>query len=285
MPKIAIITDTDSSLPGDLAARYAMRQVPIGIHFGDESYETNETIDDAGLFKRINALNRLPTTSAPSPQRFAEEYQRAFERDQVDAVVCLTVSQNISATYNNAVMARETLPELDITVINTNTVSMAQGFIVLAAARAAQAGLPKAEVIAAANDLASRVNLYGALSTLKYLAMSGRVGKLAAGMAGMLDIKPVLTSRDGKLEMLDKVRTRQKSWNRVIELSAALLEGGKRATEMAVIHANCPEDAALFCEQVRKSLPCPQEILIAEFTPGLSVHAGAGLVGLVTVTA
>jgi len=160
---------------------------------------------------------------------------------------------------------------------------MGQGFMVLAAAEALEKGATKAEAAKIAESVGQRLHTYAVLSTLKYLALSGRVGKLAAGMADTLNIKPLLTVRDGKLDLLEKVRTRKKAIERLLDLVKTDVSG-KSVVRLAVIHVTDPEGANQLQEELRSTIPCPHEIITAEFSAGLSVHAGKGVVGVVVQT-
>ena len=280
---IAIITDTDSSLPPALAEKFHIQQVPISIQFGEDVFYTNVDIDDKQVFKRIDVEEKLPTTAAPSPGSFVDAYKQAFESETVEAIICLCVSGEISATYSAAKLAAQESPEKRIEVVDTRSLTMGQGFMAIAAAEALQGGASMDEAVAVAMDTGRRAHVYGALATLKYLSMSGRVSHLAAGMAGMLNIKPILAMQNGKLDLLEKVRTQKKAWARVIELVKQDV-GSMEIERMAILHVTAEEDARKFKKILQESVPCPQDMPFVQLTPGLSIHTGAGLVGVAFVT-
>jgi DegV family protein with EDD domain len=282
MSNTAIITDSDSSLPNDLSTAMGIIQVPITIHFEEESFTTGVNIDDTLVFKKIDERKKLPTTAAPAPGAFAAAYQRAFDQG-ASSIVCICVSSKISATYASALSACENFPTSDITVIDSLQLSFGQGFMALAAAEAAARGESKQSVIEAAVDTGRRTHLFAMLSTLKYLALSGRVGKVTSGIANTLNIKPILTIKEGKLEMLEKIRTQKKAAERLIELTCEAVDG-KTIERAAIVHVTAAESARQFLDQLSKKAALPANVITAEFTAGLSVHAGSGLVGVAFVT-
>jgi len=282
MKKITVITDTDSSLPVELAEQAGILLVPITIEFEGASYTTNLDIDDRLLFELVDRQNKLPTTSAPSIGAFIKAFEAAFTAG-AEALVCVCVSSKISSTYQAALSAREHFPTSEIAVIDSLTLSMGQGFMALKAAEAARQGFLVEEIAALVEAMKPRLHLYAVLPTLKYLALSGRVGKFVAGMANTLDIKPVLTVKDGGLVLLERVRTRSKAIERMLELvrqSAA----GCAIEQVAIIHVNNEAGGRELQAQLCSSLACPGQPVLAAFTPGLSVHAGTGVVGVVILT-
>jgi len=279
---IAIISDTDTSLPKSSLDEFGIRQASITIHFGEEILKANLEITDEQLIERVNQEGKLPTTAAPSPGDFAEIYQEAFDGG-ADEIICLTVSGDVSATYQAALAAKELHPGKEITVVDTKSISLGQGFMVLKAAEMARDGKSRMEILTAVEDVRDRTHLFAALDTMKYLAMSGRVGNLTAEMANVFNIKPILTIKDGKLDLLEKARTRKKAWSRVIELAVSGLGSGE-IENIFIFHVAAEQEAREFEKLLRETIPCPEVIPLAEFTPGLSVHAGAGMVGIAFTT-
>ena len=281
MHKVQVITDTDSNIPLDTAKKHNILLVPITIQFGEESFEDYFGIENPEMFARIDKSGKLPTTAAPSPTAFAKAYKTAFD-DGADSIICICVGSRISRTYESALTAMDEFPGKKITVIDSGYLSMAEGFMALIAAEALEAGDSHEEAVQKVENTKERFYIYGSLSTLKYLALGGRVSNLAASMANMLNIRPILAMRDGKLDLLEKVRTRRVAMNRLVELVIAAVNG-KPVERICLIHVNNPEDSAILEAQLRKKMELPKHIDLIDFGPGLSVHTGIGTIGVVVL--
>jgi DegV family protein with EDD domain len=281
MANVHVITDTDSNLPQDLAKQYGIVQVPITIQFGDESFKDCLEIDNPAMFARIDKTAKLPTTAAPSPAAFSTAFENAF-KNGADSIICVTVGSAISRTYESAIVAAGELPDRKITVIDSCHLSMAQSFIAMTAVEALRSGATHDEAVKTASTLIPRSFLYGSLSTLKYLALGGRVSNLAANMGNLLNIKPILTMKNGKLDLLEKVRTTKVAQQRLVEL---LLEavGDREIERAAFLHVLNIPGAEELKSMLAEKISLPKETLLVDFCPGLSVHTGAGMVGAVLV--
>lgn len=279
MPKISVIADTDASLSPEFAKKQGITLVPILINFGSESFASGVDIDDRALFERIDKEGALPKTAAPSPGAFTMAFKKEFDSG-AEGIVCVCVSSEISATYTAALTAREEFPGKEIRVIDSRSVSMAQGFMALEAKKMAEAGASLNEIESKLKGMQDRFVLFASLSTLKYLAMGGRVGKFSASMGNMLSIRPILTMKDGKLDLLEKVRTRKAAMSRLVELLAGSVDS-RKVERAAFIHVAAEEDLAILERELRARITLPTEVVHTGFSPGLSVHTGAGTIGAV----
>jgi DegV family protein with EDD domain len=281
MKKIAIITDTNASLPQEVVQKFGIIEVPINIQFPDVSFTTGVDIDDMGLFRLIDDRKVVPTTAAPSPSAFEKAYQSALDQG-AEQIICVCCSSEVSATYQAAVMAGEHFEDHDIAVVDSRSLSLGEGFQVLTAAEGAEAGKEMGEILADIEKYRNNTVVYGALPTLRYLAMGGRMGKFAAGFGDTLEIKPILTARDGKLELLEKVRTWKKAKQRLLELSRSSTQGAG-VERVGLIHVNNKDGVLALYEDLKNTLNIDLEPLVAEFTPGLSVHTGSGVIAFALI--
>jgi DegV family protein with EDD domain len=277
MSKVKVITDSDSSLSVAIAAKYDIDLVPITIQFGQESFTTNIDIDDKLLFEKIDASGKLPTTAAPSPGAFVESFKKAFDNG-AESIICICVSSKVSSTYDSAVLATKEFSTKKISVIDAKYISLGQGFLALAAAESLLKGSSHEQTVITVKEMIPHLSTFASFNTLKYLVMGGRVSKFSAGMAGALDIRPLLTMKDGTLQMLEKVRTRKAAMERLVNLICKDVHG-KKIEKFGIFHINNEADAIVLRDTLRERLDLPEGILFVPFTPGLSVHAGAGMIG------
>ena len=272
MKKIKIVTDSASSLPGYLAEKYNISIIEIPVHLGGKNIPTG-SLD---YFYKLLREGNMPTTSAPSPGSYYQVYKEACK--EYDTVISIHISGKVSGTYQSACLAREMLEDEDIRVVDSENISMATGFLTLVAARAAGEGYSVDEIIDKIDKMKHKVGGLVALPTLKYLAKGGRVSQISALLGNILAIKPILIINSGEVKLTDKARSVPQALTRMIKMVEERI--GDARVRVAVIHSDAQEKAATYLEKVSENLNCA-ESFIAEMGPGLAVHGGPGMMGLV----
>lgn len=274
---LRIVTDSVSDLPPELVERFGIVVVPALIRFGNETYLDGVEITPQEMYRRMLEEDEVPKSSQPSPGQFLEAYKEVMA--QGASILSIHVTAKTSGVWQSAALARSMLPEADIEVIDSASISMGTGFIILEAAKAIEAGRSKSEVLALIEDIKSRMNIYATVGTLKYLRLSGRVGHMQEIFGSFLDIKPLITLEDGVVKAIDKVRTRKKALDRVIELTKQAV-GRESLINAAVMHTAVEEEALEFKEVVRENFNC-QGLFFGEAGIALGVNAGPGVLGII----
>jgi len=274
---IKIVTDSTADVPKELLERYDIRVVPITIQFGNETYEEGITIDRPTFFRKLEG-DVIPTSSQPAPGKFVEVYQELAEEGH--SILTIVVTSKHSGTYQSALLAKSMLPEADIEVFDSLSISMGTGYQVLAAARAAEEGKGMGEILQLLEGIRSRMNLHFTPATLKYLQKSGRVGKLAGALGSLLNVKPIIKVEDGTLEAFQNVRTRSKALERLVELTVEAV-GTSNPVKVAIIHAEVPTEAEALRERLERTLNC-EEMHVVDLACSLTVHGGPGIIGIIS---
>jgi DegV family protein with EDD domain len=277
---VAVVTDSTADLPRDLAEELGIRVVPLSVTFGSETFISGVTIDHAGFYERLGAVERLPTTSQPTPAWFEEAYADCVD-DGLDAVVSLHVSSALSGTVALA-RARAADAELPVEVVDSRLVGGSLGLAVLAAHRVAEAGGDVDEVVAAALRVRDHVTSLLVVDTLDYLKRGGRLTGAQALMGSMLRVKPLLHLTEGRVEVLERARTWRRALDRVADLVTEIGEAGP--VDIVVTHAMAAERA----DEVWDLLEGRVEIsrrLEAQIGPIVGTHVGPGAVGVAALPA
>ena len=277
--RVIVVTDTTACLPKELARQLEVEVVPVVFVFGKESFRDGVDMTNAQFYEKLRLADRLPTTSGGLTALYLEAYKRAAKKS--DSVLCITLSSKLSSMTNSAQIARDLagsiLPELKIEVIDTGTAAGAQGLIVTAAARAAQAGSSLSEVVKIVEDLKPRVHLFAMLDTLHYLVKGGRAPR-AAEIASFLQIKPIIGVIDGVAKPVENCITAQKAMQRLVQIVGEQLVRDA-PLHLVAMHADAPERGQKLLNMLNKKFQ-PVESGLWEFTPVMGVHTGPGLVGV-----
>ena len=276
MSKIAIITDSTAYIPKDLVEKYPIWVAPLMVIFGDKTFEDGVDIQPEEFYNRLKTESVNPTTSQVTPATFNKLFSELVPQEY--EILCVLVSDKLSATIDSAVKSKEDFPNAKIEIVNSNSITMALGFQALAAARAAEEGADLAECKAVAEQARNHTGVVFAVETLEFLHRGGRIGGGARFLGTALNLKPILEIREGRVEALERVRTRKKSLTRLIELVEERTEG-QSPIRIATLHANAPEEAKLLLEEASKRVGAVEEVF-SEVSPVVGTHAGPGVVGL-----
>lgn len=278
MSKVAVVTDSTAYLPPDLVKKHNITVAPLILIWGEETFRDGVDIMPEEFYRRLSTAKVMPTTSQASIANMKEIFEKLLSEGY--DVLGIFISSKLSGTIASAEQAIEMLPKAKdkITIVDSLATSMAMGFHVLAAARAAQAG----ETLAACRKLAEKARehtgLFFAVDTLEFLHRGGRIGGAQALLGTALNIKPVLELRDGRVESVEKVRTKGKALARVVELVVEQV-AGRTPVRLATLHANAEAEARSLLEAATARLN-PTESVFASVSPVIGNHAGPGTVGL-----
>ena len=276
MTKIAILTDSTANLPKEWEEQYNVRVLPLKIQWGNETFLDGIDLTPNEFYARLTHGKALPTTSQPSTQDFLQAFESLA--DQADGIIVPLISSGISGTVASAQAAARQFTRVPVEIIDTHITSMGQVLILLAAARAAEQGKSLQEVRCAADEVVKCLRVFFAVDTLEYLHRGGRINGASRYLGTALAIKPILFfNSEGKIDALERVRTKSKSWQRLIELTEEQANG--RPVHVGIVHANAPGPAQEFREQVEQRLNC-KEIFTVEFSPVIGVHVGPGTIGI-----
>ncbi len=274
---VRVLTDSTADLPAELAEELGITIVRLQILFGEESYEDGADLDSEEFFRRLQDSAELPTTSQPSLGQMLQVYESLAE--ETDQILSIHLSSGFSGTMETSRQAADAVSDsCRIEVIDSGTVSIAMGFAVIAAARAARDGADLDACAEVARSVLSRQRLAVMLDTLEYLRRGGRIGRAQAFLGGLLRVKPILTVRDGVAFPLSRVRTRKKAIEEVLRLC---LDQGP-IDEAAVMHATSPDDALALAEEIKRRQP-GLPVHVGRIGPVIGAHGGPGLLGVAVV--
>ncbi len=272
--KIAIVTDSTADLTPELVRELDVTVVPLHVIFGDVSYREGVDITTEEFYERLVKSRPLPTTSAPSVGDFQEVYERLLK--EVDSIVSIHIGAKLSATVQAAQTARQSLAKPErVEVVDSQAASFATGFAIMEAVEAARAGAKLSEVKAAAERAVHRTHVLFMLDTLEYLRRGGRIGRARAYLGTLLSVKPILTLRDGEVYPEERVRTRPRGLERIIQ-SVIRHQNVKRAF---VGHSTTPDEAESIRQRLAMAFP-NVEVHLIRLGPVLGTHAGPGIVGV-----
>lgn len=273
--KTAIVTDSTAYLPSNLIRELGIHIIPLTVTIEGQAYEEEIELSSIDFYNKVRGDGPLPKTSQPPIGKFTELYEHL--REEYDAIISIHLSSGISGTYAGAVQAGEMVEGIDIQPFDSEISCYMQGFYVIRAAEMAKEGATADAIIAALNAMKKTMRAYFMVDDLAHLQRGGRLSSAQALIGGLLQVKPILHFQEKVIVPFEKIRTRKKAMKRIADLVAE--DAQKMPLEVAIIHANRPDEAEAWRDELQKRLP-DVSFTISHFGPVIGTHLGEGSMGL-----
>jgi DegV family protein with EDD domain len=276
MSKVAVVTDSTAYIPADLIEQHNISVAPQVLIWGEKIYQDGVDITPTEFYERLKKTTVMPSTSQVTPHSFDVIFKDLTEKGF--DILALLISEKLSGTIASAVQAREDYPETKIEIVDSYATAMALGFQVLQVARAAQQGATLDECKSLAEKARGHTGVVFAVDTLEFLHRGGRIGGGTRFLGTALNFKPILELKDGKVEGIERVRTRKKSLLRLLELTEERI-AGRQPIRLATLHANAPDEARRLLESASGRFDIIENVF-SEVSPVVGTHAGPGTIGV-----
>jgi DegV family protein with EDD domain len=267
---IRIVADTTAGLPRELTAKLGIPVLPQIVIFGEISYRDDTELDTAAFLQKLRASPQLPKTAAPPPQLYNPIFEEAANKGET--VIVLAPTSKASGTVRSAEVAAQDFPGLDVRVVDSLTIAGNLASLVLVADGWAKSGLDADTIVNRLNDWIARGRIYFLVDTLEYLQKGGRIGGAKALLCELLQVKPILTVRDGQVEPYEQQRTKRRALARLVEIVEEQCPKSDDA-HLCVMQADAMEEAEVLSADLRSRMNL-SSIPIYELPPAIVVHAG-----------
>ena len=273
MSKIGIITDSTCDLPKDLIEKHDITSIPLSVIFKEETFlDDGKEITIEEFYKKLRSADKLPTTTQPTPGDFIDLYKKMLK--EYDSLISIHISKKMSGTINSAEMAKQQMPDADITIIDSEYVHMPLGFLALEAAKSAKKGGSVDDILEAVSNMKSKVKELFVPSTLEYLRKGGRIGKARGLIASLLDIKPILAIHDGEVSQFKTTRRWKQAKTELINSMEALItEPGNLI--VSVGDSDAEEDGLEMMNRIKEKFN-PKNIFRVDVGTVVGTHLGPG---------
>ncbi|NCP87855.1 MAG: hypothetical protein CO094_13755 [Anaerolineae bacterium CG_4_9_14_3_um_filter_57_17] len=274
---LRIVTDGAADMPLDWRKKFAIDVIPINIHFGEKVYLQFVDLDNEGFYRMVDESHKIPKTSQPSPYQFSQFYKKIAQPG--DTILSIHVTSKLSGTFNSAVIAAQELAgKFNIIPFDSLNGSAGIAFLCREARRLEGLGESLDEIVAHLQSLRHNVRVMLTLDTLEYARLNGRVGAIQAVVASLLNVKPMVLLKEGALEIVEKVRTRQGSLDRLLEMVKE--EIGNRLVDIVIVHARDLQTGKDLMERARQTFNV-RELFLADLSISVAANLGPGTVGIV----